>query len=404
MRSALLVVALLAVVGFWPAGQTTSSAEPVPMKGLAVHEWGVVSVYNDVELANADMRDEWAGLPKFVYGQVDGRLQPERFLAVKAPVIYLHAAQPLSVNLRVEFPGGKPAVWWPANSNSIANGLNNSQPLTLLQWNAQVKPSNAANFKHTALPKGHWMEALRDVKADDLLVFDDNRGGAQLERFIYYDGLIPAPKGLTIQVKDDTISLKSHAKHALLDVTVVDLRNLRKIRTGSIARLDAEGEVAAVKLVERDQSKWPFDALEELAGQLTTAGLKEDEAKALTAVWRKAFFETEGVGVFYRLPQEIYDQVLPLTVNPKPEKTVRTLLVHHPHCEPDLRERVLALVTDLGSEKFQERIEAQRRLTALGRAAFIHLVHARNEAKDPEVKARLIKVLEGFEAEKAFSK
>jgi hypothetical protein len=401
MRSALMVAVALLAVAFGPTPQPISSAEPAPMKGLAVHEWGVVSVYSDVELANADMRDEWAGLPKFVYGQVDGRLQPERFLAVKAPVLYFHAPQPLTATVRVEFPGGKPAVWWPANSNSLPNGLN-AQPLTLLQWNAQVRASNANNFKHTTLPKGHWMEALRDVKADDVLVFDDNRGGAQLERFIYYDGLIPAPKGLAIQVKGDTISLKSQAKHALLDVTVVDLRSLRKIRTGSIARLDAGGEVAEVKLVERDQSKWPYDGIAELVGQLTTAGLNEDEAKALVAVWRKAFFETEGVGVFYRLPQEIYDQVLPLTVNPKPEKTVRTLLIHHPHCEPDLRERVLALVTTLGSEKFQERIDAQERLTALGKAAFIHLLRACDEAKDPEVKARLIKVLEAFEAEKAF--
>src|SRR5262249_14902943 len=148
---------------------------------------------------------------------------------------------------------------------------------------------------------------------------------------------------------------------------------------------------------------WPFDGVEELVGQLKAAGLNEDEAKALAQVWRKTFFETEGIGVFYRLPQEIYDQVLPLTVNPKPEKTVRTLLVHHPHCEPDLRERVLALANDLSSDKFQERIEAQRRLTALSKAAFVHLVRARNEAKDPEVKARLAKVVEAFESDKAFT-
>jgi hypothetical protein len=306
------------------------------------------------------------------------------------------------LNVRVDFPGGKPAVWWPANTNSLTNRLNNAQPLTLLQWNAQLKPSNAASFKHTALPKGHWMEALRDVKADDVLVY--SRGEPQFERFIYYDGLIPAPKGLAIQVKGDAISLKSHAKHALLDVTVVDLRDVRKIRTGRIAQIDAEGEVQKVELVERDQSKWPFDGMKELVGQLTKAGLTEDEAKALVAVWHKPFFETEGVGVFYRLPQEIYDQVLPLTVTPKPDKNVRNMLIHHPHCEPDLRERVLGLVKDLGSDKFQERIEAQRRLTALGKTAFIHLLRARNETKDPEVNARLIKVLEAFEAEKAFGK
>jgi hypothetical protein len=398
MRCTLLIAGTLAVVACWPAPTPTASAQPAPHKGLAVHEWGVVSVYADVELANADMRDEWAGLPKFVYGQVDGRKQPEALRAVKAPVIYFHLRQPLSLGVTVNFPGGKPAVWWPTTMPNF-----NGQPLTSLNWRVELKPKG--DIKYAALPKGHWMEALRQVEADDVLVYDHGpEGGAQFERFIYYDGLIPVPKGLEVQVQGDTISLKSTAKHPLLDVTVVDLRNLRRIRTATIAKLDPEGEVKEVKLTEREQTKWPYDGIAELVGQLKAAGLNEDEAKSLVAVWRKAFFETEGLGVFYRLPQEVYDRLLPLTVQPTPEQTVRTLLVHHPHCEPDLRERVLTLVKDLGAIKFEDRVEAQRRLTALGKAAFIHLARARNDSMDPEVKARLTRVLEEFEAEKGFGK
>ena len=69
----------------------------------------------------------------------------------------------------------------------------------------------------------------------------------------------------------------------------------------------------------------------------------------MATVWRKGFFETEGVNVFYRLSQEAYDKALPLTVTPKPEKVVRTLLMHHPHCEPDLGERVIYIAPDLPS-------------------------------------------------------
>jgi len=411
MRSLLLAAASLSIVVLWPVPEPTSSAEPAPMKGLTVHEWGVVSVYSDIDLANADRRDEWAQLPKFVYGQVDGRRIPRQFVGVNVPVIYFHAAQPLSVSVRVDFPKGKPAVWWPANNPNVDGLQKLPGAVNALLWNVQLKASNAAQVKEKELPKGHWMQALRAVQAEDVLVFGDDQSGRgrvevpyEKERFIYYDGLIPAPKGLTIQVDGDKISLKSHARHALLDVTVVDLRNIRKIRTAVIARFDPEGEIKEVKLAERDQTKWPADGISELVGQLKDAGLNEDEARSLADIWRKTFFETEGVGVFYRLPQEVYDQLLPLTVKPKPEKTVRTLLVHHPHCEPDLAERVLTLVKDLGSLKFEERIEAQKRLQALGRAAFVHLVRARNEAKDPEVKARLTKVLEEFEAEKGFNK
>jgi hypothetical protein len=401
------VAALAVTLGPFPAPEAGGQAA----NGVTVHEWGVLSVYNDIELANADMRAEWDGLPKFVHGRVDGRTVPVYNGPVRAPVLYFHAQQPIGLNVKVDFPKGKPAVWWPGNAIGGRGGIQAQavQPESSLTWNFQLRPSNAANYKLKELPKGHWMEALRNVKAEDVHFSQTDflappGAGLTKERFIYYDGLIPSPKGLTIQVQGDTISLKSQAKHPLLDVTVVDLRNIRKIRTATIAKMEPEADVKEVKLAERDQTKWPSAGIDELITQLKAAGLNEDEARSLTDVWRKAFFETEGVSVFYRLPQDIYDQLLPLTVNPKPEKVVRTLLVHHPHCEPDLADRVLALVKDLGSVKFEERIEAQKRLQALGKAAFVHLLRARDAAKDPEVKSRLTKVLEEFEAEKGFNK
>ncbi|MBY0523405.1 MAG: hypothetical protein K2R98_08395 [Gemmataceae bacterium] len=403
MRLVAFVFVGLMLAGLQSGNESTSIAQaPAMAKGLSVHEWGVVSAYGDTELANADMRAEWGGLPKFVYGQIDGRKIPERNMAVRAPVMYFHTEQSLTLNIKVDFPKGKPVVWWPANSNAGFRG-EGAAPLTFLQWNVQVKPTNAAQIKLMDLPRNHWLEALRDVKAEDIVSFDQSTG-QQKERFIYYDGLIPAPKGLTVRVDKDKVALKSAAKHALHDVTVVDLRNVRKIRVARIAQLDAEAEVKDVEFKEGDQTKWPADAVDTLIGQLKAAGLNEDEAKALAVVWRKDFFETEGLSVFYRLPTEIYDQMLPLTVTPKPEKTVRVLLVHHPHCEPDLAERVLALVKQLGAAKFEERLDAQRRLQALGRAAFVHLKRAHKESTDPEVSARLKKLLEEFEAEQGIGK
>jgi hypothetical protein len=187
-------------------------------------------------------------------------------------------------------------------------------------------------------------------------------------------------------------------------VTVVDLRNIRKIRVARIDKMEPAAEVKEVTFVEGDQAKWPAEPVAVLVKQLQASGLNEDEARALASVWRKEFFETEGVSVFYRMPQEIYDQALPLTVNPKPEKVVRTLLVHHPHCEPDLAERVLALVKQLDAKKFEDRLEAHKRLQSLGRAAFIHLVRARKTNPPLEVRMRIDKLLEEFEAQAAFPK
>src|SRR5205807_6366590 len=72
-----LSIAALSVLGLGIYFLPTLAETPVH-KGLQVHEWGVINVYNDVELANADMRSTWHALPKFVYGMVDQRHIPDR--------------------------------------------------------------------------------------------------------------------------------------------------------------------------------------------------------------------------------------------------------------------------------------------------------------------------------------
>jgi len=378
------------------------AADPVelPQKGLLVHEWGVINVYNDAELANADMRSVWASLPEFVYGNVDRRHIPQEVVVVLAPVIYFHAPKEIAVQVKVEFPGGRPAVWWPANANIDRHGGrgNVSQKATCdkhLEWNLTLKsPASDANGLR-ALPKGHWMAACRTVAAADVLT--GVRGlPDQREKFVYYDGLIGSPKTAELTVAAERVSLKNRAKHALLDVTVIDRRTPGKIRVSRMATVAAGTEIQALAFKESAAERWPASAHEELIAQLARAGLNEDEAKAMAEVWKKDFFETEGLTLFYRLPQAEYDRLLPLTVTPRPEKVVRTMLVHHPHCEPDLGERVMALVTQLDSNNFQERIDAQKRIHALGRAAFVHLIRARNAKPSLEVTARLNKLLEEF--------
>jgi len=62
----------------------------------------------------------------------------------------------------------------------------------------------------------------------------------------------------------------------------------------------------------------------------------------------------------------------------------------------------MALVKQLDSSSFQDRLDAHRRIQALGQAAFVHLIRARNAKPSLEVTSRLNKLLEEFEAERAF--
>jgi hypothetical protein len=110
----------------------------------------------------------------------------------------------------------------------------------------------------------------------------------------YYDGLIPAPKGLTIKVVGQNVSLLSQAKDPVHDVTVIDLRNAGKIRVARLDKMEPGAEVKEVLFTEGDHTKWPSEPVAVLVRQLQSAGLHEDEARSLATVWRKDSFNTQS--------------------------------------------------------------------------------------------------------------
>jgi hypothetical protein len=404
MRPALLVLLVCA---------TTVPAQ-APTKGLVVHEWGVWRVHDDQALANADRRAVWDGLPKFVYGQVEGRDLPKHWqnlLEVDKPVLFFHAEQPVAVTLRVAFPDGLPAVWWPGTEEPAFRygrpvGPRPGEPARALAWRFHLKQPPPGHRDRGLLPvdKGHWVETLRAAGGDDVFALvGEERFGLEREKFLYYDGLLPRGRWATVKVDGDRVTLTSAATVPLFDVVVTDRRRPGKLRVARLDRLDA-GATQAPALAEADARAWPAEAEKALLAQLTGSGLFDAEARSLVALWREDLLLAEGVTVFYRLPQQEYERLLPLTMAPRPERLVRVGLVQHPHCEPDLAERVARLVKQLDSDDFETRERAQQELERLGRAAFVHLVRLRDAARDVEVRRRLDELLRKHEAWQALPK
>jgi len=382
-------------------------------KGLVMHEWGVFTVANDVALANADMRAEWDGLPKFVHGQLKGRDFPRtvdnpQLMDVSKPVLFFHCPQEAEVDLKVDFPGGMPAVWWPGTRSSAVNW-----PRRTLDWHLHLKDAPKKDEPaagQRAVDGGHWMSTLRVVKADDVFAVvgeapdDVPRGRAapfyEREKFVYYDGLVPRGKWVEIAVAGDKVSVNNRAKHPVFDLTVVDRRSAH-VRVARLARLDAQAKVPALEFREADKTDWPAAGVRTLQKQLQDAGLNEDEGRSLIDIWKKELLQADGVTLFCRLPQEEYERLLPLTLTPGAEKLVRVGLVLQPHCEPDLADRVARLVRDLDNDDFQTRERAQKQLGDMGRAGFVHLRRLYQETKAPEVRQRLERLLEKVDAERA---
>jgi hypothetical protein len=426
-------LALLLAAGFVGVGAADKAPKGVPAevpihKGLEVHEWGVFTIHDDLDMANADMRSEWEAVPKFFYGQMAGRELPRDYsnVIVKKPVIFFHSPDALSLDLRVDFPGGMPAIWWPLTHAPAIQGdgcpddAKRAEPFRFLEWRVQLKApaqGDLADAKLQAVDSGHWMEALRAVKAEDVLIwfesgFDRKRGrphggehvtGYEREKFIYYDGLVPAGRPANLTVDKDVISIGNSAGHALVDVTVVDRRSPEHPRVARLAKLAAKAEPQALKFEEVSAKIWPASAQEALIAVLKEAGLFEDEAKALAVVWKRDFFQSDGLTLFYRLPQEEYEKLLPMKMNPRPEKLVRVGLVLHPHCEPDLPEKVARLVGELADSDFDTRERAQKQLEEMGKAAFDTLRRLREKVTSPEAQRRVDEMLARHDARKSIT-
>ncbi len=88
----------------------------------------------------------------------------------------------------------------------------------------------------------------------------------------------------------------------------------------------------------------------DLKQTLVAAGLYEKEAEAMIKTWRTSWFE-EGVRVFYVLPRETTDTVLPIDIDPKPAQMVRVLVGRAEVITPEMEKSVQRQVSMLNDPK-----------------------------------------------------
>ena len=70
-----------------------------------------------------------------------------------------------------------------------------------------------------------------------------------------------------------------------------------------------------------------WDPLRELVvAELIQTGLYQKEAQAMVDTWSSSWFTEEGLRLFYLVPQTVTDEILPLTITPKPDEQLRVMV------------------------------------------------------------------------------
>lgn len=318
---------------------------------LEIHEWGTfTSLVNERGELMSGMHHEEVGLPGFVYGLrsegVSGALNqklncdhphskcafpsptdPLRDIIpfnefntkvtqkMETPVIYFYGNVDQKVHVEVGFPGGMISQWYPAAS-SFNNHLDEFKN-GFMNWDITLKSASDTKAYPKTLKSSIWNPA-RETAANTIQV-----NGEEEERFIFYRGLGDFEVPLKIKLRNSEITITNTS-----DQIVPALFYLQTSKALGVKKFLALPSLGAheSKTFATSDARLVKGANSPIQKALEAQGLFEDEARSMLRTWDSSYFHTEGERLLYLLPQAWTETILPMKLNPVPEKLVRVLV------------------------------------------------------------------------------
>jgi hypothetical protein len=289
---------------------------------LTVHEWGTFT-----SIAGEDgLAVPWRtyggrqDLPCFVntFGGLKSNLSGT--VRMETPVLYFYGSRESVADVKVLFPKGTITEWYPQQSGPRSD--------TSVTWHGiRVSPDAAPDFP-TGQGASHYY-AARETDAAPLQV------GSQQEKFLFYRGVGTFPLPLSAKAtQEGKILVKNLGGTAIDGVMLFENRagTLRYLFAGSIH----DNEITLDR--ESLQSNWA-GLLMDLERSLIDAGLYQKEARAMIETWRDSWFE-EGTRLFYIVPRQAVDSILPLSIQPAPAETARVFVGRMEIITPEIQDDV----------------------------------------------------------------
>jgi hypothetical protein len=368
---------------------------------LVVHEWGTFTSVAGKNGVAIDWRplNGASDLPKFVYTSADkkgwrgsyndpgkGRVAKVR---METPVIYFYTAKEMEVDVKVAFPSGTITEWYPQA------GWANARFDSGINWGKiKLLPNETPDFLRE-IADSHYYPA-RETDAVPIQVCNADRTKIEKEKFLFYRGVGDFELPLKVKLNDGKVVLntieerygsKSNPGRNITNLIVFENRG-GKIGYEFVPTLSGE------TIVERPNlSKNLTQVFDELEKALVAQGLYEKEAKAMIETWKDSWFE-EGLRVFYILPRMTTDEILPLTVQPRPKETVRVLVGRTEVVTPEMEQNVRKQVGLLRSTSAKVREEAQNNLKKYGRFYEPILKSILESEKDAKVRTQIQKLIQ----------
>ncbi|MBL9088882.1 MAG: hypothetical protein JNM10_17215 [Planctomycetia bacterium] len=356
---------LLALAGLaTPAPR--AGAGDAPADPFVVHEWGTfTSVAGADGVGLEGLHHEEEALPAFVYDRVKIRACPLRAQGWKGleraanhvtqkmetPVLYFHTKTARRARVRVDFVGGLISQWFPVtdtfgppDGEAGAGRLDlRTVPRSFLAWDVDLLPRTEPRPAEVPeVEAGDPWAFARDVDAAWVRTrpreAPGRLGPVEAEHFLFYRGLgtFTLPFTATADAAG-RLAFVNGSAHRVARAVAIEVEGggtrgrhavVCDLAPGASAGTSASN--ARGLLDHRAFEAWPAGGSEGMRGDLLKVlvgqGLREDEARAMIATWSRSWFATDGLRVLYVVPRPLVDDLLPLRIDPTPDRVVRVLL------------------------------------------------------------------------------
>jgi len=323
------------------AAAADNNASPT---AYTVHEWGTFTSI----AGTGGVALEWqpfggpTDLPCFVHRfQIGYKASLAGTVRMETPVIYFYAPQAMTARVQVAFPKGYITEWYPKaiqlarpngsgsdphTGNVSRNGIHSprgGEPDSI-EWPAvTINPGTAPKYPFE-FESSHYY-AARSTDSASLAA------GGETEKFLFYRGVGEFQPPIAVEnIAGGRLRIRNLAKDALPAAIV--FRNANgKIRYHLLGALDGE-RITEIPKTDADPAALKLDLEKILAAQ----GLFPKEAHAMVETWRDSWFE-EGARVFYILPASELESILPLKIEPRPDRIARVFVGRVELITPDIR-------------------------------------------------------------------
>ena len=405
MKSSLLILAIAGCLALTLTFLDLNVSEKAHAQSLSndlvVHEWGTFTSIAGKSGIAVDWRPLGGAsdLPKFVYTSADkkgwrgsyndpgkGRVAKVR---METPVIYFYTAREMEVDVKVAFPNGTITEWYPQA------GWANARFESGINWGKiKLLPNETPNYLRE-VADSHYYPA-RETDSVPIQVCNPDKTKIEKEKFLFYRGVGDFELPLKVRLNGGKVVLNTiEEKYSSKGNPGRNITNLIVFENlGGRIGYNFVPTLSGETIVERPAlSKNLTQVFDELEKALVTQGLYEKEAKAMIETWKDSWFE-EGLRVFYLLPRRTTDEILPLTVQPRPQQTVRVLVGRTEIITPEMEQDVRKQVGLLRSTSKEVRKEAQSNLKRYGRFYEPILKNILESERDAKVRAQIQKLIE----------